>query len=48
MNKEWLITLIFFFLGAVFISSSIDFNYFNLIPELVKKLIEPITQGILP
>jgi hypothetical protein len=48
MNKEWIITALFISIGAILLSSSLDFNLYSYIPVLIKKLIQPITQGIFP
>jgi hypothetical protein len=48
MHKDWLITVSVLAFGLILFSYSYEANYFNSIQEYIKRLIEPITVGILP
>jgi hypothetical protein len=48
MHKDWLIAISILAFGFILLAYSYETNLFNSIQEYIKKLIEPITVGILP
>jgi len=48
MNKDWILTVIFITSGFLFLIFSIESGYLEIISDFIKRLIEPITVGILP
>ncbi|MDT7891426.1 MAG: hypothetical protein RQ952_01655 [Thermoproteota archaeon] len=48
MHRDWLIVLLFLFLSIIAYTASYETNLLSVIPEYIKRLISPITTGILP
>jgi hypothetical protein len=48
MHKDWLIAISLLAFGFILLAYSYETNLFSSIQEYIKKLIEPITVGILP
>lgn len=48
MHRDWLITVFFLSIGVILFSASIDTSIAFMIADFVKRLISPITTGILP
>ncbi|HLI45755.1 MAG TPA: hypothetical protein VKU94_01010 [Geobacterales bacterium] len=48
MHRDWLIILLLLFISFIAFSSSYETDLFALITDYIKRLIGPISTGILP